>query len=404
METQSGNSFAKYLKTIFIDKIFTNFGWPEWLGGLMLAILNIYFLAIAGKPFTIYGGFETWGRHIYSSLNLMALKESLFINKTSLGDIGLFLGALATAVLADEFKLKRSGIIEYLEGLIGGFLMALGVVLSWGCNWGGFFSAIIPLSLHGYAMFIGLIIGGYLGLLYVRWRGRRVFASPDEIELELMERSPTSRLEGISYGTKVTLALLVTIIVASLVYIGSGGGIYISMLSIGFGVGVVIQRSRFCFATAFREIFGGVEMRRAIRLQVGIGIGIIVGATGAAILKYMGFIDPGVYVKYVSISNVIGGVIFGFGMSIVGACASGSLWKAAEGNLKIFMALVAAVFSYPFLKLLRPYIVDSLNPLKVYIPSVLGYGVGLLMIYLSMLIWIIFLLYYAYRRGVRIYG
>ncbi len=403
MRPYTNRSFLYYLRTVFIDKIFTNMGWPEWLGGILLALLNVYFLAIAGKPFTIYGGFETWGRHIYSTFNLMALKETLFTNKTSLGDIGLFLGALATAVIAGEFKLKRSRLTDYLEGAAGGILMAMGVVMAWGCNWGGFFSAIIPLSLHGYAMFIGLIIGGYLGLIYVRWRARSIFSNPGELNLELLEAPPTGRRE-IPYGFKVSIVFLIVALVSGLIYLASGGGIYLSMLFIGFGVGVVIQRSRFCFATAFRELFGGVEMRRAIRLQIGIALGIIFGATGAAILKYMGFVDPSVYVKYVSISNVFGGILFGFGMSIVGACASGSLWKAAEGNMKTLIALIAAVLSYPVLKLLRPTIVGALNPPKIYIPSILGYGGGLIVIYLSMVAWIMFLLYYAYRRGVNVYG
>ena len=403
-ENRGGSSFTAYLSDLIRYRVFSNVGWPEWLGGILLGLLNVFFLALALKPFTIYGGFENWGRHVYSLLGIFSVDKVFTAHRTSVGDIGLFLGALLAALAAGEFRVRRGFPRDYLEGILGGVLMALGVVMSWGCNWGGFFSAIIPLSLHGYGMFIGLIIGGYLGLLYVRWSSARLFAKMAEVELEVAEANPVEPRGYLSYPARLGVGIVIAIIFSLMILLGPGGGPYLAMTLIGLLVGIVIQRSRFCFATAFRELFGGVEMARAVKLQIGIALGIIVGATGAAILKYMGYVDPGIYVKYISISNVIGGIIFAFGMSIAGACASGSLWKAAEGNLKILAALLAAVFTYPFLKLLRGPLVDALNPAKVYIPDALGWGGGLLFIYLTMLIWMILVLYYSFRRGVKIYG
>jgi uncharacterized membrane protein YedE/YeeE len=130
----------------------------------------------------------------------------------------------------------------------------------------------------------------------------------------------------------------------------------------------------------------------------------MVGATGAAILKFMGYVDSSVYVKYVSVSNFIGGVLFGFGMSLAGACASGSLWRIAEGHLRIGAALAAAVLAYPILRSeVRPLIVEALDPPKVPLFA-LGWAAGLAIIYLSMAAWIVAVLYLAYRRGVRVFG
>ena len=42
--------------------------------------------------------------------------------------------------------------------------MGIGAALAFGCNIGGFFSAISALSMSGLAMMIGLLIGAYIGL------------------------------------------------------------------------------------------------------------------------------------------------------------------------------------------------------------------------------------------------
>ena len=42
--------------------------------------------------------------------------------------------------------------------------MGIGAALAFGCNIGGFFSAISALSMSGVAMMLGLLIGSYIGL------------------------------------------------------------------------------------------------------------------------------------------------------------------------------------------------------------------------------------------------
>jgi hypothetical protein len=41
----------------------------------------------------------------------------------------------------------------------------------------------------------------------------------------------------------------------------------------------------------------------------------------------------------------LGGVIFGLGMTLAGGCASGSLWRAGEGQIKLIIALVGFALS-----------------------------------------------------------
>ena len=392
--------FAEHLSGLLRRGLLSRGGWPEWLGGILLGLINILFFAWAQKPFTIYSGFLNWGQHLYAGL--AGLKEfgvpgeGPLANKTSVGDIGLLLGAFLAAAAAGEFRLRAPArALDYLEGAVGGLLMAMGVVLAVGCNWGGFFSAITALSLHGYLMFLGLLAGGFLGALYVEWRARRE-AEELELELEVVEvRERRSRP-----GALPALAALA--LPAALLWrlTSTGGGYYAVILIMGIAVGVVIQRSRFCFATAFRDILrGGGEFRRSVRLQVGIALGILVGATGTAVLKYMGYVDPAAYVKPAGWSNVAGGLLFGLGMVLSGGCASGSLWRAAEGHVKLWVALAAAVLSYaPLRHLVRagaPWIYGE----KILLVSELGWAGGLAFIYATLILWIIFLLYLDYRRG-----
>ncbi len=407
--TVARGRFLAYVREGIAGRLFSRRGWPEVIGGLLLGLVNILYFVLAGKPFSIYTGFLNWGRHVYELLGLGWLagapRASPLAEKTSVGDIGLLLGALLAAVAAGEFRLRRTSREGYFDAILGGLLMALGVVLAFGCNWGGFFSAITALSLHGYAMMAGLVVGGYLGLRYVVWRSERLFEKALEGELLLEGGSGAGEVVGERVASvpgplvAVVLALLALAAVARV-----GGPVYAALLLLGVVVGVVLQRARFCFATAFRDLLGGAEQARAARLQAGIALGIVVGATGAAALKYTGVVDPLAYVKPVGPLNILGGVLFGFGMAIAGGCASGSLWKAAEGNTGLLAALAAAVLSYPMFRSLVGPLAREYASTGVFLPDLLGWAGALALVYASMLGWALFSAYLAYRRGVDPWG
>lgn len=396
-------SFKLYMKNMFQKTMFSNKGIPEWLGGIFIGIVNVFFLAWANKPFTIYSGYLNWGQHIYTFLGLSSLSgipsDMPLLNKTSVGDIGLFLGAFTAAILSHEFKIKKiSSKIDFLEAITGGLLMALGVVFAVGCNWGGFFSAITVLSLHGFFMLIGLFIGGLLGLKYVEWKAKRIIEiiTSSNTTLKMNEKNKTSHLKITS---KIGLSLTIIIISIIIAYqLTLGEFLYTGILAMGFTVGIILQRSRFCFASAFRDVFGGPEFSRSIALQKGIILALLIGVSGSFIFKYLGYIDPMTYVKPVGISNIIGGILFGFGMVIAGSCASGSLWRAAEGHTKLWITLIVAVLSYPiFVNYVHTYFPWIFGP-KIFIPYAFGWGLGLLITYFLLGLWLLLLLYLEYKK------
>jgi uncharacterized membrane protein YedE/YeeE len=103
--------------------------------------------------------------------------------------------------------------------------------------------------------------------------------------------------------------------------------IYLSAyLWFGFIYGMCLQYGRFCFASAFRDLFAvGVP-----RMVVGIMIATVLFGIVAAFVTATGIST--FHSSPTSIHSVIAGFIFGIGMVFAGGCASGSLYKTGEGN------------------------------------------------------------------------
>lgn len=103
--------------------------------------------------------------------------------------------------------------------------------------------------------------------------------------------------------------------------------IYLSVyLWFGFVYGMCLQYGRFCFSSAFRDLFAvGVP-----RMAVGIMIATVLFALVSAFVSVTGLST--FHAAPTSIHAVVAGLIFGIGMVFAGGCASGSLYKTGEGN------------------------------------------------------------------------
>src|SRR3990167_2157001 len=103
----------------------------------------------------------------------------------------------------------------------------------------------------------------------------------------------------------------------------------------GFVYGMCLQYGRFCFSSAFRDLFAvGVP-----RMAVGIMIAMVLFGTVSAFVTATGnsTFHPAPY----GIHSVIAGFIFGVGMVLTGGCASGSLYKAGEGNATAMLVILS---------------------------------------------------------------
>lgn len=132
----------------------------------------------------------------------------------------------------------------------------------------------------------------------------------------------------------VVLGLFILVSIGTYIY--NEYYIYLSVyLWFGMVYGMCLQYGRFCFSSAFRDLFAiGVP-----RMLVGIMIAtVLFGAVSA-------FVTAGgastFHAAPVSAHAIIAGVIFGIGMVIAGGCASSSLYKTGEGNLNALIVILS---------------------------------------------------------------
>ncbi len=107
----------------------------------------------------------------------------------------------------------------------------------------------------------------------------------------------------------------------------------------GLAYGMLLQYGRFCMASAVRDLFAV----KVPRMAVGMMIAVALYAVVAAIVTLSGFstFHPNALGWHI----VVGAAIFGFGIVFTGGCASGSLYKAVEGNMNSMLVVLAISFS-----------------------------------------------------------
>ena len=103
-------------------------------------------------------------------------------------------------------------------------------------------------------------------------------------------------------------------------------------------LGFTLQKSRFCFASSFRDLFlfgSGQNMK-------GILIALAVSSIGfIGILSWIlpnplpGEFPSSAHVLPVGLSTIVAGVVFGVGMVVSGGCISGTIYRIEQRNHKI---------------------------------------------------------------------
>lgn len=143
--------------------------------------------------------------------------------------------------------------------------------------------------------------------------------------------------------------------------------------------GFVLQRSRFCFASGFRDLFlfgSGANMK-------GIILGLIVSSIGfTAIMHWItpniiaGDITSDAHVFPVGISTIVGGLLFGFGMVIAGGCVSGTLYRLGEGYLTSITSLIGIIVGMAALILTWNWWYETVitNEPTIWLPKLLNMG------------------------------
>jgi hypothetical protein len=113
----------------------------------VIATLNAFLFAF-DRPWTASDGLRNWGDWLLSVSGVLGQPDLLppFLYSGSLLNVGLLSGGLAAALLSREFALRAAPANAAIKGAVGGLLMGWGAMLSFGCNIGGFFSALSAAS------------------------------------------------------------------------------------------------------------------------------------------------------------------------------------------------------------------------------------------------------------------
>ncbi len=356
--------------------------WSIWGSAVLVATVNVFLFAF-DRPWTASDGMRNWGDWVLTGLGIVRRPDLLvpWLYSGSLLNGGVLLGGLVAALLSSEFAIRLPPRGELAKGAIGGLLMGVGAVLAFGCNIGGFFSATSALSLAGLAMMLGLGAGAVLGLRYLVWETEhrprwssgagRVYLAPSDARAS---RQPW-----------LGALLLVLLLATPAVYSRAGYVAQGVFLLFGVAFGVIFQRSRFCLVRAFREPFmtGDAEHTRAAALAL------VISTLGFAILKFTDLKDKSEWVFPAAGAGALaGGLAFGVGMTLAGGCGAGSIWRAGEGQVKLWAAIACFALGVSLTRLAAAQagLLQQLGA-AVFLPSAIGWGGAIGLVVLVMAAW-----------------
>jgi len=282
-----------------------------------------------------------------------------------------------------------------VKGLIGGALMALGATLGIGCTIGGFLSGWAALSGGAILLSVGFLIGTWVALKYLFWEMEKFPKFSMGKSFTWFAAKGSSGIWQPIFGVILTLVILIGF---SLRF--SADNVFAMFAITGLIIGIILQRSRFCIVRAFREPFMTGESEAPVAVMAALAVGIL----GFTVIKYMGVgtSTPGaaralamtwVYPHF-WLRALIGGTIFGLGMTVAGGCAVGTIWRAGEGHVKLWFSALGFLLISPISK---KFIVPAFSNMlpewakqKLFLPDHLGYWGALLLFFVLLVGWYAF--------------
>jgi len=368
--------------------------WPVWVGGVTLGLLNILLFAVK-SPWGASGGINNWGENVFKLIGIETFQNASPTGTNLYAMLCLILvaGAFVGALLSKEFALRIPPKGELVKGFIGGALMAIGATLGLGCTIGSFFSGVPALSGGAIIFTIGLFIGTIVALKYLIWEMEKFPKISSGKSFTFLAVSENNGKWQVWLGWIVAIAVLI------LAYKVAGtNGVLAWFIISGLLMGLICQRSRFCIVKAFRDPFMTGESDGS----VGVMAGLVITLIGFTAIKFFG-IGAGETLRAREMTwvfdqfwlrGLIGGFIFGLGMTVAGGCAVGTLWRVGEGQVKLWMAALGFLIVSPLSKLyIVPAIVDIMPhtmKFKNYLPDYIGYAGAFLLVLAIILIWYVF--------------
>lgn len=331
----SEESFGGKVKELY--KTLCQEEWNAYTVGILVAFFSVMILAWM-RPWGAVGAIRNWGDWILyglssAGMNLEWYEEApkeILKNSGSIIGIGFVGGAFLSATLGNQFAIRIPPVLEMVKGVFAGCFMGVGAALAGGCNVGGFYNAIGNLSAHGFAMWLGLIVGAVVGLKYIYWEMEHISwgsggAKNIEFPFALQVVLGIVALAALIWGAY-------TFSGSDSDYLAKMGGILIISAALGYSM----QRGRWCMIQGFREphMTGDATLAKSVALSV------LLVAIGGVVLKASGSAAVEHYVRGTfGWGALVGGVLFGIGAILAGGCGTGTLWRVGEGQVKLWIVV-----------------------------------------------------------------
>lgn len=110
----------------------------------------------------------------------------------------------------------------------------------------------------------------------------------------------------------------------------------ITGLLCGFLFGFVLQRGRFCITGAFRDMY----VTKNNKMFIALLIAITVQSVGFFLLNEIGVLNVAPAENFAPIAVLVGAFVFGIGIVLAGGCATGTWYRAGEGLIGSWVALI----------------------------------------------------------------
>ncbi|MBS4240696.1 selenium metabolism membrane protein YedE/FdhT [Campylobacter vulpis] len=334
----------------FKQKYLVNF-WDTLKAMIALAIIASIYFGFFGTGWQVTGEMTRWGGEFlelfgldtsqYSYYNMTNLSGNPLTRYEGLVLIGMFLGALIAAFLANKvkFRLPASG-IRITQAIIGGLLSGFGARLAFGCNLLDFFTGLPYFSLHTWEFAIFMVLGIFVATKVGKLK---IFMPKTTLEkCGVKGKGITHDKNRANRHFKYGLVLFI-ITLMWLIYLFSTTEPFAlkvksSFLPLGliFGLifGFVISRAQVCFTSCFRDLF----LFGRDNAAKGAYYGMIIATFIVFILMLN---DYSAFVRNISLAVAIGAFLFGFGIVFAGGCECGWTYRAAEGQVHFMIVGVA---------------------------------------------------------------
>lgn len=370
---------------------------------IALGVMAAYYFGITGTYWAVTGEFTRWGGHI---LNLIGVDTSSWgyfkiigLQGTPLDRIdgvmiiGMFAGALAAALMANNVKLRLpQSNIRIFQALIGGIIAGFGARIGMGCNLASFFTGIPQFSLHAWFFTLMTLVGVWAGTKIVFLPAFRSHIPLVKVSKIKEIENPKGRAELLfKLGILVLLGIgiwIAYLMIFSTIPEGKKIPILAIAMLFGVGFGFVIARAQVCFTSAFRDLFitGRGYMARAVIF------GMMVSTIGVFSYIMLGLPPK---IMWAAPNAIIGGFLFGLGIVIAGGCECGWMYRAVEGQVHYWIVGIGNVIGSTLLAATWDYYSEALAtsfPRINLLESFGNYG-GLVVNYLLLLLLLALVLY-----------